>query len=132
MPKQTIRIGTILLLLSITSPGISQQVGSPARFKGIVLDAYDGRVPAATILISGKEKKWQLETDKNGKTIGEINLELPAGIYDFTVEAQGFKMLLVNNYRMRGGSKITYKFRLQIRDCDDCKGLIAPRRRHNR
>jgi hypothetical protein len=98
----------------------------PAKFKGIVVDAYIARIPKASVLIEGANKKWNLETDEDGKNIGEINVELPAGRYNFTVEMRGFKRLVVTDFCVASGAIITHEFRMEVRDCDDCDGLVAP------
>jgi hypothetical protein len=80
----------------------------PAKFKGIVVDAYIARIPKASVLIEGANKKWNLETDEDGKNTGEINVELPAGKYKFTVEVRGFKRLVVEDFCVAAGAIIAY------------------------
>jgi hypothetical protein len=116
------------LALSV-SPSVFSQTPQlpPAKFKGRVVDAYPARIPKASVLIEGEHRRWNLETDAGGDNVGEINVELPAGKYKFTVEAPGFKRLVVEDFCVASGAVISYEFRLEVRDCDDCGGPpIAP------
>jgi hypothetical protein len=116
-----------LLGLTLSMPALSQTPQAPpARFEGIVVDAHIARIPRASVLIEGPNHKWNLETDADGDHAGEVSVELPAGKYKFTVEARGFKKLVVGDFCVAAGAKIRYEFRLDVRDCDDCKGLYAP------
>jgi hypothetical protein len=111
--------------MSVFTPASGQSVPpGPAKFKGVAIFALDREkqlVTKATVVIEGAGKKLNLETDDNG----EINVELPAGEYKLTVEAPGFKRLILTDFCMTGGARITYEFRMEIRDCDDCY-LVAP------
>jgi len=119
--------GALALALSIPAAAFPRATQPPpAKFKGVVVDAYFAVVPRASVLIESANHKWQLETDADGMNIGEINVELPVGTYRFTVEAPGFKKLVVEDFRVAAGAKVAYQFRLEVRDCDDCDGLYAP------
>jgi len=114
-------------VLTILMPSASHQAQAPpAKFKGVVLDAYDGRIPKASFIIEGASGSRQLETDEDGDSLGEVNVELPAGKYKFTVEKLGFKRLVVSDFWIASGARVAYEFRMEVRDCDDCDGLIAP------
>jgi hypothetical protein len=116
------------LALSMSLPVSSQTSQVPtAKFKGIVVDAYTARIPKASVLIEGVNRRWNLETDADGENVGEINVELPAGSYKFAVEARGFKRLVVEDFCVASGAAISYEFRMEVRGCDDCGGPpIAP------
>ena len=116
--------GALALALSIPAAAFPRATQSPpAKFKGVVVDPYIAVVPRASVLIESANYKWKLETDVDGVNVGEINMELPAGTYRFTVEAPGFKKLVVEDFRVAAGAKVAYQFRLEVRDCDDCDGL---------
>ena len=118
--KRPIIFAILGLALSMPSTAFSQSSQSPpANFKGVVVDAHLGRIPKASVVIEGVDRKWNLETDEDGKAIGEINVELPAGKYKFTVEAPWFKRLVVMNFRVASGATIAYQFRLDVRSNDD-------------
>jgi hypothetical protein len=91
-----------------------------------VVDAQVARIPKAAVLIEGAGRKWKLNTDEDGETVGEINIELPAGNYTFTVAVPGCKQLVVKDFLVASNATIAYEFRMEVRDCDDCDGLIAP------
>lgn len=124
---KTLKFAILGLALLMQLSVVSQATQTPpAKFKGIVVDANIARIPKASVIIESAEKRWELETDEDGKTIGEINFELPVGKYRFTVEAPGFKRLVVEDFCVASGATIGYEFRLEVRGCDDCDGLIAP------
>jgi hypothetical protein len=119
--------GLLGLALSMPVPAVPQTSRlPPAKFKGTVVDAYTARIPKATVLIEGANNRWNLETDEGGKDVGEINVELPAGKYRFTVEARGFKKLVVEDFCVASGATVSYEFRLEVRGCDDCGGPYDP------
>jgi len=108
-----------MLLVSPTT-ALQAAQSEPAKFTGIVVDKYVARIPKASVLIEGSDRKWSLTTDADGSTIGEINLDLPPGRYKFTIDAPGFKRLVVPDLCVTSKTKVTYEFQLEVRDCDDC------------
>ena len=115
----------ILLVTGIILPGstivaVQDPESAPAKFKGIVVDKNIARVPNASVLVESANRKWKLVSDMEGENIGEINIELPPGKYKFTVDAPGFKRLVVTDFCIASGATITREFRLEVRDCDDC------------
>ena len=56
------------------------------RVSGMVLDTNDARVAGARVTIEARDFKRKLSTSPEGK----FRLELPAGDYDLTVDANGF------------------------------------------
>ena len=115
----------ILLFTGIILPGstivaLQSPESAPAKFKGIVVDKNVARVPNASVLVESADRKWKLVSDLEGENIGEINIELPPGKYKFTVEAPGFKRLVITDFCVASGTTITREFRLEVRDCDDC------------
>ena len=96
------------------------QKPATAQVRGVIVDAKSGRIPKATILIEGAKHKWNLESDEDG----EFKLELPAGKYQFTVEKPHFKRLIVLDFCVMGGSKVSYEFQMEIGECSDCDWII--------
>ncbi|MFL6333331.1 MAG: carboxypeptidase-like regulatory domain-containing protein [Pyrinomonadaceae bacterium] len=115
----------LALSMSLPASALTSQP-PPAKFKGRVVDPHVALIPKAAVVIEGAGKKWELETDEDGEDVGEINVELPAGTYRFTVGAPGFKKLVMEDFRVASGAKVAYEFRLEVRDCDDCEGLYPP------
>ena len=116
-------LGLALSMSLLASAHTSQS--PPATFKGRVVDPNVALIPKATVVIEGAGQRWELETSEAVEDAGEVNVELPAGRYKFTVEAPGFKKLVVDDFRIASCAKVAYEFRLEVRGCDDCGGPFA-------
>jgi len=114
----------LVFLLSLSAALPSRQA-LRANFKAVVVDAYVARIPNASVVIEGPGGKRELKTDSDGETVGEIKVKLPPGTYRITIEARGFKRLVVPDVSLASGADVTRQFQLEVRDCDDCK-VIGP------
>jgi hypothetical protein len=117
----------LCLSVSILPLGASQTALSPsAHFRGVVVDSESTRIPKASVTIEGADQRLVLKTGEDEKATGEINIELPAGRYRFTVEAPGFKRLIVTDFCIAAGAKPSFEFRMEVGACNDCDGLAVP------
>jgi hypothetical protein len=91
-----------------------------SEFRGVVLDRESVRIPKASVLIEGPDYRRKLESNADG----EFKLELPAGKYQFTVEKPHFKRLIVHDFCIGVGSRISYEFQMEIGECNDCDWII--------
>src|SRR4051812_14808730 len=109
MKRLLLTILGLTLSMPLAAPAQTSQP-PPAKFKGRVVDPHVALIPKAAVVIQGAGKRWELETDEPGEDVGEINVELPAGTYRFTVEAPGFKKLVVEDFRVVSGAEVAYEF----------------------
>lgn len=110
----------ILSLLPATFLQSSSPKPVTAQFRGVIVDSKSGRISKATILVDGTNRKWNLESNEDG----EFKLNLPAGKYQFTIDKPHFKRLIVLDFCIVGGSKVSYEFQMEIGECSDCDWII--------
>lgn len=94
---------------------------SSAQFRGVVVDSKPERISKASILIEGANRRWNLESDESG----EFKLDLPAGKYKFTIGKPHFKRLIVLDFCIVAGSKVSYEFQMELGECSDCDRIAA-------
>ena len=95
--RSTIRvIVRALMLLCIATAGIvlTPQIGAAGRqdtvkLKGVVLDPQDARIVRASITLENDKLKRVVYSNEEGS----FEAQLPAGVYQLTVESNGFKKL---------------------------------------
>jgi len=109
-------LSTCLLLLSLASPGLSQQ--SPGSIKGTITDQLGSLVVAATII--AKDSKGTERTATTNST-GAYDLKsLVAGKYDLRVSAPGFTVLEEKNVVVKGGTATNVDLQLSIEALAGC------------
>ena len=96
------------------------------RVSAMVLDINDARVAGAKVTIEARDYKRELSTTPEGK----FRLELPAGGYDLSVDANGF-CLFQGPLNIRSGvtEMINIHLEVQVTDSPDaCKCTLRSRR----
>jgi len=119
---QLIRSILLPIILSLPLAVFAQSSvpeSSSAQFSGVVVDSKPERISKASIRIEGANQRWNLESDENG----EFKLNLPAGKYKFTIEKPHFKRLIVLDFCIVAGSKVSYEFQMELGECSDCDGI---------
>lgn len=87
------------------SQGARNETG---RILGVVLDANNARVVGARILIEGGYARREMQSGAEG----DFELELPAGDYQITVEAAGFRRFEISPFRVK--SNVTEMINLHL------------------
>jgi len=107
-------IVVLLFILLVTAnmnaaPHDSNQ-NSTAHFRGIVEHKDEGRIEGASIIFRSETG----ETRKlSSNAVGEVELELTAGLYTVVVEKPGFLKLVVKDLLVEDGAQIVRPFRLK-------------------
>jgi len=113
----------LVLLMNIGAQiGLNAQAasGSPAIFKGLIVDANEARIAGASVLVESSQQNWTLHSDDQG----EFEIRVPVGTYRFLIEMDGFKKLLVTDFIVRESSAVSYKFSMEAGECFDCDGMV--------
>lgn len=110
----------LLLFLSLNAlaqihPSVQTQ---PSQFTGVVLDMKSKRIPNVKVLVEGANQKWNLKSDH----MGEFRLDLPVGKYQFTLTKPHYKRHIWTEFCISSGSKISYEFKMESGECNDCGG----------
>ena len=95
----------LIILVSIlaTVPCVGQQRPSPGRQKsvgkiqGVLLDINDARIVGAKITIEGGQFKRELRSGNEG----DFETQLPAGSYQISVEANGFRRFELSPFKVK-------------------------------
>ena len=123
-PQDTMRFFRSLIIVAccvMCGSSFAQSApGQNANFKGTVVDLDGSRVPNASVLVEGKERKWSLKSDENG----EFEVALPADTYRFTIDRMGFRTFIVTDFAISANSEVSHDFKLELQRCWDCKGEI--------
>ncbi|HKG23710.1 MAG TPA: carboxypeptidase-like regulatory domain-containing protein [Blastocatellia bacterium] len=82
-----------------------------SRIVGVVLDPNGARVAFATIRIENAGAKREAYTSDEGS----FEVELPAGSYRITIEAQGFQKVELASFRARANRRESLKVNMKVR-----------------
>ena len=90
---------TVLSVYGKAKPGQRLDAAQTSRIAGVVLDKNDARIVNAAIVIENRVYHRQLRSD------GEAGFEidLPPGIYQITVQGQGFRKFQFSRFRAKAG-----------------------------
>ncbi len=72
-------------------------VSQSGKIAGVVLDINDARIADATVIIERAKFKRELRSGD----AGEFEIELPAGVYQITVEKHGFNRFVVESLKVK-------------------------------
>ncbi|MBA2341274.1 MAG: carboxypeptidase regulatory-like domain-containing protein [Pyrinomonadaceae bacterium] len=115
--KQTKSIIVIAVILSLTHLisfesvySRSLDINSKGKIKGLILDANEARVPNARVVLKGKEFTRKVKSNE----AGEFEVELPAGVYQISIDARslGFSLFQEKGIRVRAGSAQEFRITL--------------------
>ena len=107
---------TLLALASILSVpaarGHSSDRGErKSRIVGVVLDPNGARIPFATVRIENAAAQREAYTSDEGS----FEVELPAGTYRITIEADGFQKVELASFRARANRRESLKVSMKVK-----------------
>ncbi len=106
-----------LLVLAFTLSVPAGRAHSPAggerksRIVGVVLDPNGARIASATVRIENADAQREAYTSDEGS----FEVELPAGTYRITVEAQGFRKVEIVSFRARADRRESLEVRMKVK-----------------
>jgi len=89
----------VLNVYGKAKPGQTPEPAQTSRIVGVVLDKNDARIVDASVKIENKDYRRQLRSDDEGR----FEVELPSGIYQITVQRQGFRKFQLPSFRANAG-----------------------------
>jgi len=95
--------GALLLVLSCPTGSYGQAASASGRLEGVVLDSADAAVPGATVVVTNKQTAaaTTLKTDGDGHFVA---LYLPPGIYEVSIQKDGFKKQVLQDTAVTVGT----------------------------
>jgi uncharacterized membrane protein len=82
----------------------------PGKIKGQVVDINKARVVNALVIVDGVETHRRLVTDENG----EFEISLRPGIYQTSVDANGFRRFISAENEVKAGKTRTIAIQLKV------------------
>ena len=79
---------------------------------GSVLDANNARIVGATIKVRQQRFKREVRSDEEG----EFTVELPAGVYQITVEQPGFRRFELPSYRVEANVSAVLTVQMKVKE----------------
>jgi uncharacterized membrane protein len=111
------RIIFVVLLALASAPLLAHATGSArceerkSRIVGVVLDPNGARIPSAAVRIENAKATREAYTSDEGS----FEVELPAGTYRVTVEAQGFRTVEIVSFRARADRRESLEVRMKVK-----------------
>ena len=105
---RTIFVTLIVLAFTLSAPA---RVERTSRLTGVVLDPNGARIPFATITIESAAARREAQTNDEGS----FEVELPAGSYKITIEADGFQELKLAHFRVRPNTRESLKVSMKVK-----------------
>jgi hypothetical protein len=100
-----------LVIFGVASTPVTPRPASPAgKVVGVILDANDARVPEATVRAKGGGRTREVECDEQG----QFELSLPAGTYQITVEAHGFRRFVYSSLEVKSNVTEMINIHLEV------------------
>src|SRR6266436_2970090 len=102
-----------LFVLICPAGTFGQTASASGRLEGLVLDSAGAAVPGATVVITNKETSVSttLKTDEEGHFVA---LYLPPGVYEVSVEKEGFQKQVLQDTAVEVGTTTTLHPRLTV------------------
>jgi len=103
----------ILFVLICPTATFGQAASTSGRLEGLVLDSAGAAVPGATVVITNKKTgvSTTLKSDEDGHFVA---LYLPPGIYEVTVEKDGFQKQVLRDTAVEVGTTTALHPRLTV------------------
>ena len=105
---RTIFVTLLALAFTLSVPARGERT---SRLAGVVLDPNGARIPFATVTIENAAAKREAQTDDEGS----FEVELPAGAYRITIEADGFKKVELASFRVRPNKRESLKVSMKVK-----------------
>lgn len=112
---RTIFVALLALASALSAP--AGRAHSPAggerksRIVGVVLDPNGARIASATVRIENAGAQREAHTGDEGS----FEVELPAGTYRITVEAEGFRKVEIVSFRARADRRESLEVRMKVK-----------------
>ncbi len=106
-------LNALICICFLTVATFAQADVSSATVKGTVTDPQGAAVPGATVIAKSVDQGVARSTQTNSDGEFQI-LALRPGVYDLTVEAQGFMKYLVKDAGLTVGQTAVYEIKLQV------------------
>jgi hypothetical protein len=91
----------LIILVAIVCAGqqrtVSPSQKSTGKIQGVLLDVNDARIVSATVIIENAQFKRELKSGEEG----DFEIELPAGVYQIKVEANGFRRFELSPFKVK-------------------------------
>src|SRR5467141_585472 len=102
-----------LFVLICPAGTFGQAASTSGRLEGLVLDSAGAAVPGATVVITSKKTgvSTTLKTDEDGHFVA---LYLPPGVYEVSVEKEGFQKQVLQDTAVEVGTTTTLHPRLTV------------------
>ncbi|HJQ23528.1 MAG TPA: carboxypeptidase-like regulatory domain-containing protein [Blastocatellia bacterium] len=118
-------IVTCAILAALVSPlSVAAQIGAQGQISGFVRDQQGAAVTPSTITVTntGTQIKRTAQTDSNGYY---VVANLPAGLYDLSVEQAGFKKFVQTNIKLDADGKLAIDVQLEVGAVTDAVTVTA-------
>jgi hypothetical protein len=103
-----------LLFVSVANPTNARLPRSSepvtGKLMGLILDANDARVVNATVRITRPKIKREIKSGQEG----EFEVEMPAGSYQITVEANGFRRFVYSPFKIKSNVSEMINIHLEV------------------
>jgi uncharacterized membrane protein len=97
-----------LQLMPLATSGAPQSRPRPGKIKGLVFDINKARVVNARVIVDGAEIHRTLVTDDKG----EFEISLIPGVYQISVDANGFRRFMSAATEVKAGKTKAIKIQL--------------------
>lgn len=97
-------------LMPLTNRAAPLSRPQPGKIKGQVVDINKARVFKALVIVDGVETHRRLVTDENG----EFEISLRPGMYQISVDANGFRRFVSSENEVKAAKTRTIKIQLQV------------------
>lgn len=112
--RHSVQLFASLLLavqvMPLTTTAAPRSKLRPGKIKGQVVDINKARVFNALVIVDGVETHRRLVTDENG----EFEILLPPGIYQISVDANGFRRFISAENEVKAGKTRTIQIQLKV------------------
>jgi hypothetical protein len=98
------RCSSLVLVIALIAASLTPVAGRASlkqfgKIKLRVVDVNDARIAGADVLIVGEGLRWRMTTNSEG----ELEMSLPVGDYQLSVEANGFRRFASERFRIKSG-----------------------------
>ncbi len=100
----------VLNVYGKAKPSQRLDAAQTSRIVGVVLDKNDARIVNASVKIENKDYRRQLLSDDEGR----FDIELPPGIYQITVQRQGFRKSKLSPFRANAGVQELVNIHMEV------------------
>ena len=108
---KTARTIFVTLLALASALSVPAGGGRKSRIAGVVLDTNGARIPSAAVRVENAGARREAYTSEEGS----FEVELPAGTYGITVEAEGFKNFVLSSFRARADRRESLKVSMKVK-----------------